>query len=267
MNRKQPEVIGIASGKGGVGKTTVSVNLAIALSNTGKKVFLFDADLGLANAQIALGLRTDFNFSHVVAGEKKLQDILLEHQSGLTLIPGASGVQQMAALGQLETAAIIQAFSSLNDEIDYLIIDMAAGISPSVLTLLEACHRKFIVVIDEPSSIADAYGVIKVMLQEKKNEEIFLIQNRVESSTSGLQLFNRINDVCIKFLDHSIKNLGSINTDESILEALRNRKSIFEHAIGSLSARNFKDLAETVLELKPVEKSNGGLEFFVERRA
>ena len=105
------------------------------------------------------------------------------------------------------------------------------------------------------------------MLQEKQNEEFFLIQNRVESSSSGLQLFNRINDVCIKFLDHSIKNLGSINKDESLLQALRNRKSIFEQAMGSLSARDFKELAESVIELKPVEKSNGGLEFFVERRA
>ena len=150
MNQKQPEVIGIASGKGGVGKTTVSVNLAIALANSGKKVFLFDADLGLANAQIAMGLRTEFNFSHVLSGEKKLKDILLRHQSGVTLVPGASGVQQRAALGQIETAAIIQAFSELNDDMDYLIIDMAAGISPSVLTLLGACHRKFGVVIDEP---------------------------------------------------------------------------------------------------------------------
>ena len=185
----------------------------------------------------------------------------------MTLIPGASGIQQMAALGKLETAAIVQAFSELKDEIDYLIIDMAAGISPSVLTLLNACHRKFVVVIDEPSSIADAYGVIKVMLQEKQNEEIFLIQNRVETDSGGAQLFKRINDVCIKFLDHSIKNLGSINKDESILEALRNRKSIFQHAVGSISARNFKDLAESVIELEPIEKSNGGLEFFVERRA
>ncbi|OUW03912.1 MAG: chromosome partitioning ATPase [Betaproteobacteria bacterium TMED156] len=267
MNQKQPEVIGIASGKGGVGKTTISVNLAIALSNAGKKVFLFDADLGLANAQIALGMRTEYNFSHVVAGEKKLNDILLKHHSGVTLIPGASGVQQMAALGQLETAAVVQAFSELKDEIDYLIIDMAAGISPSVLTLMQACHRKFVVVIDEPSSIADAYGVIKVMLQAGQSQEIYLIENRVENPASGLQLFNRINDVCIKFLDHSIFDLGSINKDESIVESLRSRKSIFEHAMGSSAAMGFKSLAENITELKPVEKSDGGLEFFVERRA
>ena len=191
---------------------------------------------------------------------------MLPHQSGITLIPGASGVEQMAALGQLETAGIIQAFSELKNDIDYLIIDMAAGISPSVLTLLQACHRKFVVVIDEPSSIADAYGVIKVMLQSKKTQEIFLIQNRVDDDASGLQLFSRINDVCIKFLDNSIQNLGSIKKDESITEALKNRKSIFDFAIGSSAAVDFKNLAKTVSELDPTERSDGGLEFFIERR-
>jgi flagellar biosynthesis protein FlhG len=227
MSNKQPEVIGVASGKGGVGKTTLSVNLASALVNIGKKVVLFDGDLGLANAQIALGLRSKFNISHVLSGEKDINEILIKGPSGLILVPGASGVKQMAALNEIQTSAIIQAFSQLNIDLDYLIIDMAAGISPSVLTLMEACHRRLIVVMDEPSSIADSYGTIKVISQNSAREDIYLVQNRVQSDEEGQILFKRMNDVCIKFLDQSIYSLGSLIEDESLLQALRNKKNDF----------------------------------------
>ncbi len=266
MRKKQPEVIGIASGKGGVGKTTISVNLASALVNVGKKVVLFDGDLGLANAQISLGLRSEFNISHVLSGEKEINEILIKGPSGLILVPGASGVKQMAALNEIQTSAIIQAFNELNFDLDYLIIDMAAGISPSVLTLMEACHRRLVVVVDEPSSIADAYGAIKVITQKSAKEEIYLLQNRVKSDEDGQILFNRMNEVCIKFLDQSIYSLGSIFEDESLLQALRNKKTIFEHAQGSTAARDFKMIAENVLGLTSPGDSSGGLEFFLDRK-
>ena len=137
-NTKTTEVIGIASGKGGVGKTTVSINLAVALAQRGHDVMLFDADLGLANAQIALGCRCPYNLSHFLSGEKTLEEIIVTTRYGVKLVPGASGMREMANLSVLQAARIVQAFSALEDDLDYLIVDMAAGIAPAVLSFMAA---------------------------------------------------------------------------------------------------------------------------------
>ena len=170
-NKTATQIIGIASGKGGVGKTTVSANLAIALASQGKKVMVFDADLGLANAQLALGCRAPFNFSHVMSGEKTLQEIIVEGPMGVRLVPGASGIQHMAALSQAETAGIIQSFSEIEEDLDYFIVDLAAGLSDTVMTFLGACQHRFIVLKNEPSSIADAYATIKVMIKQRQTQQ------------------------------------------------------------------------------------------------
>jgi flagellar biosynthesis protein FlhG len=127
-----PQVIGVASGKGGVGKTTVSVNLAVALAERGHEVMLLDADLGLANVQIALGVQSSYNLSHVLRGEKTLNEVIVKTRSGVRLVPGASGVRQMAALDATRIAAIINAFGEIQDRVDYLVVDVAAGLSPPV---------------------------------------------------------------------------------------------------------------------------------------
>lgn len=259
------QVIGIASGKGGVGKTTVSVNLAVALQMAGQRVMLLDADLGLANAQIALGCRCDYNLSHFLSGEKTLQDIIVTTRAGVRLVPGASGVQDMAALGPVQAASIVQAFSALTEEVDFLIVDMAAGISPAVLAFMAACQRRFIVVRDDPSSIADAYGTIKVLVQDWGLGEIYLIPNNMHSQQDGQILFQRINQVCARFLNHTIKYLGTIENDELILSGLKKYQSVLEHAPGSAGARDFRRLAEATRQLDAVTTASGGLEFFVER--
>lgn len=145
----------------------------------------------------------------------------------------------MAALDEMGAANIIQAFSSLEDPIDYLIVDMAAGIAPSVLTFLSACERRFVVVKDDPSSIADAYGTIKIMIQDHGLEEIYLIPNGVGSAQEGYQLFERINNVCARFLNRSVRYLGAIENDEMILQAHKN-------TCPSLSLRQPAHLQETL---------------------
>lgn len=259
------DVFGIASGKGGVGKTTVSINLAVSLVMRGHKVMLFDADMGLANAQLALGCTTPFNFGHVISGEKTLEEIIVTTRQGIRLVPGASGVQKLASLDTLEAAAIVQAFSSLEEKIDYLIVDSAAGISSSVLTFMKASQRRLIVVRDEPSSIADAYGTIKVLINECKLDEIYVLPNMVESQSAGNLLYNRINDVCTKFLGHPVKYLQSITHDEHMLAAARSYQSVLEAAPGGNASRDFRKLAETLTLLNPSETPSSGLQFFFER--
>jgi len=263
--KRKTEVIGIASGKGGVGKTTLSANLAVALAMQNKSVMLLDADLGLANAQIALGCQARYNLSHVISGEKSLKEIIVTSRQGVKLVPGASGVHHMAAISPAITAGIVQAFSELDEEIDYLIVDTAAGISPSVLSFMEACQRRFIVVRDEPSSIADAYGIIKVMTRDLDLDEIYLIPNMVDSQAAGAQLFRRINDVCDRFLGKSLQYLTSIEADELVLSALKKYQSVLEFAPGSSGARDFRRLADALGTLPVIDHASGGLQFFMER--
>ncbi len=264
-NTHCPRVIGVASGKGGVGKTTVSVNLAAALAASGRRVALLDADMGLANAQIALGSRSPLNISHVLSGERSLREVWVKTNAGVMLIPGASGRRDLAAIGEGEISTVIQSVDDIVDDIDVLIVDVAAGISPSVMSILSACHYRLIVLRDEPSSIADAYGTIKVMTTELGLDEVYLVPNMVPSQGSGWQLFKRMNDVCTRFLGLSVNYLTSIEADELIMDGLRKHQSVLTFAPGSAGARDFRRLGELVLDLPALTDVQGQRQFFFER--
>lgn len=266
-SRASTQIIGIASGKGGVGKTTVSVNLAVMLASMGKKVMLFDADLGLANAQLALGCRTPFNFSHVLSGEKTVKEIIIEGPMGVKLVPGASGIQHMASLNQVETAGIIQAFSDIEEELDYFIVDLAAGLSDTVMTFLRACQHRFIVLKNEPSSIADAYGTVKVMIQDYQLDNIALIPNGVFSQDEGERLYGSINSVIQNFLGNRVDYLHSITQDEMVLRAIKASQPLVSFAPSSIASRDFRALGKAVNNLDKTVSMSGGLQFFIERLA
>ena len=258
-------IIGIASGKGGVGKTTISTNLAVALAEAGHQVMLFDGDLGLANAQLALGIQAEYNFSHVISGEKSLKEIVVRGPSGIFVVPGASGMGKMADLGEAELRGVVQSFSEFDEPLDYLIVDAAAGIAPSVTTFLKACHETLIVVRDEPSSIADAYGIIKVLATEHGYTNIGLIPNGVPDQRSGQLLYQRLNAVSVKFLNLDLEYTYSIESDETVLEAARKYIPVITHSPGSMAARDFRKLAKEIQMLPVSKRASGGLQFFVER--
>lgn len=267
MNKVPTQIIGIASGKGGVGKTTISANLAVALAAQGKSVMLFDADLGLANAQLALGCKAPFNFSHVLAGEKTLKEIVVEGPKGVKLVPGASGIQRLASLSPTEVAGIIHSFSEFDDELDYFIVDSAAGLSDSVMTFLSACQHRFIVLKNEPSSIADAYATIKVMIQDYRLDNIYLLPNGVSSQADGQHLYRSINSVIKNFLGSSVNYLYSISEDEMVLQAIKASQSVISFSPASVAAKDFSAVADLVQELPRDVAITGGLQFFVERMA
>jgi flagellar biosynthesis protein FlhG len=171
----------------------------------------------------------------------------------------------MAGLSVMQAARIVQAFSILEDDLDYLFVDMAAGIAPAVLSFMAATSRRFIVVRDDPSSIADAYGTIKVLIKDYGLEDIHLISNGVGSALEGRKLFERINQVCTRFLHKSIQYLGSIEQDELILSALKKHQSSLEFAPSSSGARDFRRLAVATNDLVPIDHATGGVQFFVER--
>lgn len=259
------QVIGVASGKGGVGKTTVSINLAVALAQRGHKVMLLDADLGMANAQIALGAHAPYNIGHVLRGEKTLDEVIVTTSMGVRLVPGASGLRDIAALDSRQIAEMVHAFDSLQEPVDYLLVDVAAGIAPAVLEFMAACQRRFVVVCDQPASIADAYGLIKVMTTEQGLDEIYLIPNMVNDQQHGKLLYRRMNDVCNRFLGVSIRYAHAIASDETVTQAMRKYQSVLQYAQGSGVARDFRLLAEEIDHLPPIEQASGRIQFFMGR--
>jgi flagellar biosynthesis protein FlhG len=262
---RTPQVIGVASGKGGVGKTTVAVNLAAALGQRGHRVLLLDADLGMANAQVALGVRSPLNISHLLSGEKTLQELLVPAAPGVQLVPGASGLRDMAALDMSQVATIIHAFDALQESVDYLVVDVAAGISPSVLTFMAACQRRIVVLQDQPAAIADAYGLIKVMTQDQDLEEIYLVANAVQGDAHGQQLAQFVNDVTLKFLGRTVKYLGCVGADEIVQQAQRKYRSVIDFAPSSRAASDLRRLAQALEKLPPLQEPGGQMQFFMER--
>ena len=249
-NTSQTTVIGIASGKGGVGKSTIAVNLGQALANQGKKTTLLDADLGLANAQILLGLDAPYNIGDVINEKKTINEVLIPCNENFSLIPGASGDPVLANISPLIAKSLIKEVTSEIDDLDVLIVDCAAGLAESNLAFLESCDIKLIVVQDEPASIADCYGVIKIESKKNQMDNIFVLPNRVKSQNAGKSLFDKLNKVCMKFLEEPVYYLDSVVNDDLLIANARKRESLFPNHETSAAAYNFSQLAEKISELK-----------------
>jgi len=182
---KPVKVISVTGGKGGVGKSNISVNMAVALAMTGHRVMLLDADLGLANVDVMLGLKVKRNLSHVLKGECDLQDIIISGPEGMKIIPAASGTKSMVHLSEMEHIGLVRAFSSLSEQIDFLIVDTAAGIADNVISFTMASQEVLMVVCDEPTSITDAYALIKVLSQDHNIYNFKVLANMVRSPQEG----------------------------------------------------------------------------------
>lgn len=259
------QVIAIAGGKGGVGKSSLAVNLAISLAEERRRVMLMDANLGMANIDVLLDLQAEHNLSHVINEEKELQDIIINGPGGIKIVPAATGTSYMARLSNAENAALVHAFSTLPYDVDTLIIDTAAGITSTMLTFCEAAREVMVVVCDEPTSISDAYATIKVLKQEHGVHRFRVVANKTESSQQGLELYNKLARVADRELDVLLDFSGSIPMDTQLLQSVREQCAVVSAYPRSRSAQAFKKLALRVDRWPLPENPDGHLEFFVER--
>ncbi|MDR1616404.1 MAG: MinD/ParA family protein [Syntrophomonadaceae bacterium] len=226
LTANQAKVIAITSGKGGVGKSTLAVNLAISLCMNGKRVALVDGDLGLANIDIMLGITPEYTLHHLITGKKSLEEIIIEGLFGLKIIPGWSGIENLLDLSSDEVKRIIAELSKIEDQVDYLIIDTGAGISKIITAFIKAADIVLLVTTPEPTSITDAYSALKNVIEVKENKEVGLIVNRVVNRREGIRIAARLAEVCEKFLNFKLQFLGYISNNNIVGEAVTRQRPV-----------------------------------------
>lgn len=258
-------VISITGGKGGIGKTTISVNLALAFAKARKKVLLFDADLGLANVDIMLGLQPQRNIHDYLQGHCGLNEICLTGPHGLKIIPAASGIQKMAELNSQESFQLIRSFSTLTDDVDVMLIDMASGISSQVIDFTHAAQDILVVICNDPSSLMDSYAVIKILHQKYARSRFGVIVNKVKHLQEGFDVFSKFQAVTAKFINVSMHYLGHVPHDDYVGMAARERATVIDKFPQSQAAIAFNNLRHGICHWQDSETAMGGIQFFFER--
>ena len=265
MTNHQVKVIAVTGGKGGVGKTNVTLNMAVSLAKRGKRVMVLDADLGLANVDVLLGIRVIKNLSHVLSGECTLDEVIVHGPEGVMIIPATSGTQSMVELTDVEHAGLIQAFSSLQTPIDILLIDTAAGISNMVVSFAQAAQDVLMVVCDEPTSITDAYALIKILSKQNGVYRFKIVANMVRSLREGQDLFTKLTRVTDRFLDASLELVACIPFDGNVRQAVRKQKTVVDAFPKTPASLAFKALANRACDWPIPHQPGGHLEFFIEK--
>lgn len=258
-------VIAVASGKGGVGKTSVSVNLATALVNAGQRTLLLDTDLGLANVDVMLGLTPRHTLADVFADRCELRDTVIEAASGLLVVPAASGKRHMTELSPAQHVGLVHAFSQLDLDLDAMVVDNAAGIADGVLTFCQAAQDVIVVVCDEPASVTDAYALIKVLSRDRGVSRVQVLANQVQDPGEGRQLFEKLQRVSARFLDVTLNYLGAIPRDEWLRRAVQRQEAVVDSFPSSPSAIAFRDIARRSRQWQSPPGARGHVEFFLER--
>ncbi|HEX3011070.1 MAG TPA: MinD/ParA family protein [Syntrophomonadaceae bacterium] len=267
---QQTRVVVVTSGKGGVGKSTLALNIALSMCASGKKVILMDADLGLGNIDIMLGLVPEYNLYHMIINKKALRDIIITGPDNLKIIPGGSGISELANLNDEQLRRILVELGTLDGEYDYMVIDTGAGISNNVTSFLLASDDVIVVTTPEPTSLTDAYGVIKTMARGEFKGNVYLVVNRSASNIEGILTAEKLKIVIKKFLGLDIKILGHITNEPLIEEGIRRQEPFIKTFPRSQAAADIAGIARNLMEgytMTPgeTEPRRGGVKNFFRR--
>ena len=251
------KIVAITSGKGGVGKTNIVANLGIILSRMGKKILIFDADLGLGNLDILLGLAPRYNFSHVILGEKTISEILVQGPENILILPASSGIQELTQLNGGQTDKIVADLDSLIDPIDILLIDTAAGISSNVMYFNANAHEIMVVVSPEPTSITDAYALMKVLSMKYASKRFKLLVNMANDVHEAHEVFRQLSLVADRFLDISLEYMGHVFFDLNVTKGVKLQKAVSELYPHTRASKCLQPIAEKLCQLPAPENPQG----------
>ena len=264
-NTLNSRVITISSGKGGVGKSSFSVNLAIYLASLKKRVLIIDADFGLANIEVLLGIRPKYCFYHMLKGEKNISEIVVDTNYGIKFISGGNGLKELSNVNSTEIKYFIEQFEYLDKIADIIIVDTGAGISPNVTNFLMASDENIIVTTPEPTSFTDAYTLIKIIKEQNRAiDKLNIVINKADDKYEADRIFTKISHVCNKFLGINIKNLGYITSDIALIKAIKQQKPAILSFPNSDFAMAIKSIGNRLINEEQVI-DNSGIKNFMQK--
>lgn len=259
-------VIAITSGKGGVGKTNFTVNLGIKFAQMGLRVVIIDADLGLANVDVIMGKMSKYSLSDVINSNRDILDILEEGPDGVRFISGGSGVQELIKLNKTQLVDLLMKLGKLDDEADVILIDTGAGLSENVLSFVHAAREVILVTTPEPTSITDAYALIKTITYKDRNKNIKIVINRADNAAEAFNILDKLNIVTEKFLGIKLQKLGYILNDSCVSKAVKMQQPFVISFNKSEATRNLSDIAVTLMDNKELNPASvSGIKMFISR--
>jgi len=261
-NSDRVRTIAITSGKGGVGKTNITANLACVLARMNKKTLVLDADAGLANIDVVLGLTPKYNLYHVLSGERSLSEVIVSGPCGVKILPSASGIQEMTDLSRGQKLTLLEDLDSIQENLDFMLIDTAAGIASNVMYFNMAAQEIIVIATPEPTSLTDAYALIKVLHQRYAKKRFRLLINMVNSAAEAHNVYMRLSSATDHFLNLNIEFMGYILHDKKLQEAVRMQQAFVELYPGSPASLCLKKIAEKICNENPEYDEGGNISFF-----
>lgn len=259
---KVTRVITVTSGKGGVGKSNFAVNLAIALCEFKQRVIILDADMGLANIDVILGISPPYNLAHVITGEKTIPDVIYDGPNGLRIIPGGSGMHELANLKDWQLENFLTKLSHLEGMADFMIIDTGAGLSKTVLSFVLAADEVIVLTTTEPTSLTDAYGLIKTVHQQRYHGKVSIVVNRASSATESGVVFNKLKVAVKMFLQYSVDYLGSMREDSRVGKAVKEQSPFIQAYPLTNASQDIYTMAASLCNLDYKSQDEGGVKVF-----